>query len=248
MPSDRNSPTPPALTTSDALLPKTEPLLRLVIAAPDADARLMYREALRGLPFDIVEAADGRDALVQCLLERPAVLITDSHLPTVTGYELCRILRHDRETHAVPILVVTSEGRPTELTRLRQLGATLVLQKPITIDGFATTVTDLCVGTATTPDTGPYGETSATGVQQPLPESRGLRAASKSYHRFETTQPPALPPELRCRLCDVALDYRTSRVGGVTKNEPEQWDEFRCPRCAMTFEYRHRTRSLRAIA
>lgn len=222
--------------------PKAEPLRRVVIADADDDTRLMYREALRGLPLEIVEAGDGRDALVQCLLERPALLVVDTHMPSVTGYELCQIVRSDRQTQSVPILVVTSESGPIELTRLRLLGATTVIVKPVAIDSFVSTVAELCHG-ATEPAP---GSTDSASSDAP-PEAEVLRSASRNYRRFETTQPPAPPPALRCRACDVALEYRKSRIGGVSRREPEQWDEFRCPQCTVTFEYRHRTRSLRVV-
>lgn len=231
-----------------ALHPQPTAELRriVVLAESDAETRLMYRAALHGLPLDIVEVADGRDAMVQCLIARPALVIADTHLPKVNGLELCRILRADRDTRTVPILVITADGRAGELTQLRQLGATAVMQKPIAIDSFAAKVAELSAGTAaseTEPDEEPTAASAGPSAADVTP-----RAASKTYRRFETTTPPVPPPALRCRSCDVALGYRKSRIGGVTRHEPEQWDEFRCPRCAGAFEYRHRTRSLRALA
>jgi twitching motility two-component system response regulator PilG len=213
--------------------PIAQPLLRVVLADGDGDTRSMYREALRPLALDMVEAADGRDALVQCLIEPPALLIADTHLATVDGYQLCQLLRRDRATRSVPILMVTSEGRPAELTRLRQLGATHILSKPLPRDGLCAEVQRLCAGV--TPD--------VTDV----PIDGAVKAASRAFRRFETTAPPHLPPVLRCAECDRLLDYQKSRVGGVSQSNPEQWDRFRCPGCAGEFEYRHRTRRLRQV-
>ena len=213
--------------------PAAERLFRVVIADGDPDTRTLYREALEGLPLEIVEAGDGRDALVQCLMERPALLIADTQLATIDGYQLCQLLRRDDATHTLPILMVTSESRPAELTRLRHMGATHILSKPLALDGFSPEVQRLCEGV----DPGPTG----------IPAPGCVQAKSRNFRRFDTTTPPQLPPGLRCRACDQPLDYQRSRVGGVSQNNPEQWDRFRCPQCSGHYEYRHRTKTVRAV-
>lgn len=212
---------------------RTQPLRRVVIADGDADTRSMYREALRGLPLDIVDVGDGCDALVQCLIEAPALLIMDTYLSTLDGYHLCQLLRRDHATRSVAILIVTAEGRPAELTRLRQVGGTHVLSKPLPIDRFCAEVLRLSEGVA--PETA-----------DARPDGPG-KAASRRFRRFETTAPPHEPPALHCRECDRPLAYQKSRVGGVSESNPEQWDQFHCPGCAEVFEYRHRTRHLRRV-
>jgi hypothetical protein len=67
------------------------------------------------------------------------------------------------------------------------------------------------------------------------------------FRRFDTSTPPHAVPFLVCPSCDRRLEYRKSRVGGVTSRFAEQWDEFICPATCGTFEYRHRTRKLRPV-
>jgi hypothetical protein len=67
----------------------------------------------------------------------------------------------------------------------------------------------------------------------------------RAFQRFKTTTPPLEPPELVCPACDHKLQYQGSHLGGVSDRHPEQWDEFRCAACGP-FEYRQRTRKLRA--
>lgn len=59
----------------------------------------------------------------------PSLVVTKLRLPFVDGFALCEILRRDRTTANVPILVVTTETRPEEGNRARQL-ADAVLLKP----------------------------------------------------------------------------------------------------------------------
>ena len=211
--------------------PSAQPWRRVVLADGDADTRSMYREALRDLPLDVVETGDGRDALVECLIRPPALLVADTHLATIDGYQLCQLLRRDAATRSLPILIVTSESRSAELTRLRQFGATHILSRPLVLHSFCADVLRLCDG--------------APPVVTEVSASDACKPASRTFHRFETTAPPRVPPALHCRECDRLLDYQKSRVGGVSQRNPEQWDQFRCPGCARVFEYRHRTRGLR---
>lgn len=73
-------------------------------------------------------------------------------------------------------------------------------------------------------------------------------ARSKSLARFTTTTPPIHPRHLRCPSCDLDLRYVSSHIGGVNEQHTEQWDTLTCTNGCGTFEYRHRTRTLRRIS
>src|SRR5262249_4375082 len=109
--------------------------LRVLTADPDADARALYRRAL-GHGFDFIEASDGRDALVKALVRVPALVVTEIHLPVMGGIALCEILRRDRTTARVPIVVATAERRLNDLSRAHEY-ADVVLPKPTDGSAFA---------------------------------------------------------------------------------------------------------------
>src|SRR5205085_4103995 len=91
-----------------------------------------YRQSFSLEGCDVVEAADGRDALTKALVEPPTLVVTEIRLPFVDGYALCEILRRDRATADVPILVITSDARTLAIDRARTAGADAVLVKPTT--------------------------------------------------------------------------------------------------------------------
>jgi hypothetical protein len=66
----------------------------------------------------------------------------------------------------------------------------------------------------------------------------------KTHRRAQFTSNPETPaPQLLCPACDTPLVYRKTVLNGV---QPiERWDFFECRTCGP-FEYRHRTRRLRA--
>jgi CheY-like chemotaxis protein len=202
---------------------------RILVADPDHETRLVYRESFLATGCDVMEASDGREALAKALTGEPALVLTELALPLLDGYALCDILRKDRVTATVPILVVTSEARSAAIDRALSAGADVVLVKPT-----------------------PF-ENVVREMEQLLTRSRELRGQSKarqtlkaSHERFKTRTPPALPPPLTCPSCDHPLTYDTSAIGGVNERFAEQWDYYHCDRCEGRYQYRQRTRSLRA--
>jgi two-component system cell cycle response regulator DivK len=213
---------------------------RVLIVDPDSATRLLYRDSLRHLGYEVVEAADAREALVHALVHPPSVIVTETQLPVFDGYALCDILRRDSTTRAIPIVVVTAESRDAELGRARAAGANSVLVKPAPIEVIVTEIQRLLA-----PDARQRPAPDTMAPSPPISAARRRKPPAKAHLRCETTTPPIHPPELHCRSCHGVLRYERSYIGGVSIRHPEQWDEFSCT-CGI-FEYRHRTRRLRRI-
>jgi len=81
-------PRPAPLTSPDL---GRSPLALLVDR--DVDTRKMYAEYLRLSVCDIDEADDGREALAMAIAHHPDVIITETRLPGINGFDLCRLLR-----------------------------------------------------------------------------------------------------------------------------------------------------------
>ena len=213
--------------------------VRVLVADADDDTRSLYGESLRRAGWDVVDAADGRDALVKALSVRPTLVITETRLPMFDGYALCEVLRRDSATSTVPILLVTTETRPTELDRARAVGVDAVLNKPVTPDALLNEIQRILERSE-----------SPRTTERPPPDSphqQRRTSQAKAHLRTQTTTPPAPPPPLTCPSCDGPLKYEHSHVGGVSRRHAEQWDAFTCPTCGM-FEYRQRTRKLRRVS
>jgi CheY-like chemotaxis protein len=188
----------------------------VLLVEPDADMRTRYRAALEEIGYDVDEAEDGREALALAFSRRPSFIVTQTRLAFIDGYELCALLRRDRETRAARIVVLSEDAHPLQIERARSAGADAGLNTP-------------CM-----PDT------LVAEIQRLNPR----RPAINAFDRFDTTRPPLMPPSLRCPSCGGPLRYVRSHVGGVSARHREQWDYFECRSCG-TFQYRQRTRKLR---
>jgi two-component system chemotaxis response regulator CheY len=223
--------------------PEPAPIRRVIIADADADTRELYSECFRSEGWEILEASDGRDALVKTLMSPPSLLITEVHLPFIDGIALCEVLRQDPLTRSVPVLVVTTETRMAQAARARRAGVTNILHKPASLESILHEARRLSASDGS--EGANLSNTSPPAAAVPQAGIR-FRRGSKSHHRFETDKPPVAPPPLVCPSCDRLLEYRKSRIGGVSWRFSEQWDQYVCPGTCGRFEYRHRTRQLRA--
>ena len=224
------------VTASPLFSPGTTP--RVLVVDGDADNRELYRDCFTLAGWTVTEAVDGREALVQALVAKPWVVVMELRLPLIDGVSLCEILRQDKTTAAVPILVVTSETRPAQLARAERAGADAVLIKPSTPD-VVIAETERLVRTATL-------KAHSTTFRE-LPSPTGRRTALvKAHHRHATTMPEVPAINLICPICTQPLRYRETFVGGVNSRHSERWDYYECARCGR-FQYRYRTRKLRRV-
>jgi CheY-like chemotaxis protein len=103
---------------------------RVLVVDDYDDVREMYVDYLSYLGFEADGAKDGRDAVRKALAHRQALVVMDLAMPVLDGWEATRILRADRRTRDVPIVVLTGHGQPENIARAREVGADEVIEKP----------------------------------------------------------------------------------------------------------------------
>ena len=82
--------------------PGRRPAARVLIAEDERDVAELIRYTLAREGFEVIVATNGADALRQAQESRPDLMLLDLMLPQVNGWELCRRLKQDPATRAVP--------------------------------------------------------------------------------------------------------------------------------------------------
>jgi len=87
--------------------------------------------ALKQEGFDVVKAFDGAEALQKVQLEKPNLIVLDLMLPELSGLEVCRTLR--RERNETPIIMLTAKGEEIDRVIGLEVGADDYLVKPFSL-------------------------------------------------------------------------------------------------------------------
>ena len=97
--------------------------------------RMIIRGILKELGIEVIEAADGAEALEQ-LKRFPDVelLLVDWNMPVMNGLDFVRAVRARRAYDRVRILMVTSEAQGEQVARALSAGADEYLMKPFNKD------------------------------------------------------------------------------------------------------------------
>ncbi len=102
----------------------------ILVVEDDRETRQFYSDALARDGFVIDQAHNGHQAFEKALQSSPNLILTDIAVPGIDGIELCRRLRSDARTRAIPVLAITGYGDRHYPDRARIAGADRVLIKP----------------------------------------------------------------------------------------------------------------------
>jgi two-component system, OmpR family, alkaline phosphatase synthesis response regulator PhoP len=96
---------------------------------------------LRNAGFNVLTASDGQEALDTALLDRPDLLITDYHMPLLSGLEVCHRLR--QANSAIPAIMLTARGYNLEPSDMTQNGILRMVSKPFSPRQLLATVQEI---------------------------------------------------------------------------------------------------------
>lgn len=95
---------------------------------PDILELIRYNLAQNG--YRVTEVLSGEEALVQVRVQLPDLVILDLMLPGVDGLEVCRALKRDARTAAIPVLMLSARSEDADVVAGLELGADDYLTKP----------------------------------------------------------------------------------------------------------------------
>ena len=104
---------------------------KLILIVEDEHAiRQMIAFGLRRAGFDVREAMDCREARQSLADQRPDLMLVDWMLPDMSGLELTRTVKRDRQTRELPIIMLTARAEEGDKVTGLESGADDYLTKP----------------------------------------------------------------------------------------------------------------------
>ena len=107
----------------------TERLERILIVEDDHDLRAYLKNSLQK-DFQIFEASNGIEGLEQAQTKLPDIIISDVMMPEMDGVEMCEILKNDKRTSHIPLLMLTAKTDKEFKKRGLHSGAWDYIAKP----------------------------------------------------------------------------------------------------------------------
>ena len=107
-----------------------EKKLRLLVTDDSRLLRKKLREDLENLGCEVLEAANGREAIEIDMANELDGVILDIVMPEVGGIEALQVIRE--VSPDVPIVMLSSAGTPQKLMQTLKMGAIDFIQKPYT--------------------------------------------------------------------------------------------------------------------
>ncbi len=102
-----------------------------ILVVDDADEnRALIRELLEAEGYRVSEAVDGTGALERIADGTPDIVLLDVNMPGLDGYDVCRRVKADPDTEAIPIILVTALANREDRLRGIAAGANDYLTKP----------------------------------------------------------------------------------------------------------------------
>jgi two-component system KDP operon response regulator KdpE len=100
---------------------------RILVVDDEPNILATLGPLLRARGYDVLTAMTGRAAVQTVECDTPDLIVLDLGLPDIDGVEVCRIVR---ETHNVPIVVLSARGAEGDKVRALDLGADDYVTKP----------------------------------------------------------------------------------------------------------------------
>ena len=116
---------------------------------PDADVLVVEDDAqinelvgayVQIAGYEYRAALDGATALAAVRERLPSLIILDLMLPDTDGFEVCKLLKSDKDTASVPVVMLTALDRDEQRKKGMECGAIKYMTKPFDPDQLIETI------------------------------------------------------------------------------------------------------------
>lgn len=109
-----------------------------LLVVVDGDGAHLYFTSilLQRLEYNIHTAKSAEDAIEIIRLAHPALVLTETSLPGMDGVALLKMIKHDPQTFAVPVVMLTASRDPVIKATCMDAGCKAYLQKPLEPDAL----------------------------------------------------------------------------------------------------------------
>jgi DNA-binding response OmpR family regulator len=105
-------------------------MAKVLVVDDEEHILMILKDSLEFSGFTIVTATNGEEALEVVAKENPELVVLDIGMPKLDGWEVCRRLKGDPKTKALPIIILTAYAQTSDQRKGMDLGADRFITKP----------------------------------------------------------------------------------------------------------------------
>ena len=105
---------------------------KILLVDDSCTARLVNRMIFsQRLNYVLISASDGKEAVEKARDEKPDLILMDIVMPRMTGLQACRVLKENKETQKIPVILLTTRGEEQYVQEGYASGCSDYLTKPV---------------------------------------------------------------------------------------------------------------------
>ncbi|MFQ5861918.1 MAG: response regulator transcription factor [Candidatus Brocadiales bacterium] len=109
---------------------------KVLLVEDDLSASDALGFALEAKNYEVIHATNGRDALTMAREKQPHLIILDTMIPKMDGYQFCRLLKFDSRFNRIPVIIVSSKTQEADRELGLACGGNEYITKPYEIDNL----------------------------------------------------------------------------------------------------------------
>jgi len=102
----------------------------VLLVEDNEDNRIVYATMLEHYGYNVVETANGEDAVRIASEKHPDLILMDISIPGIDGWTATERIRENPDTEAIPVVAVTAHALPEHRARAESLRCEGYLTKP----------------------------------------------------------------------------------------------------------------------
>ncbi len=114
---------------------------KTILIVEDNDLNLkLFRDLLGANGYITIETKEGLEAITIAKTMRPDLILMDIQLPEISGLEVTRRIKADKDISGIPIIAVTAFAMKNDEEKILRAGCEAYISKPISITDFLATI------------------------------------------------------------------------------------------------------------
>ncbi len=110
------------------------PIRKVLVVDDTATDLKKLEQIISDAGYTVITAASGKDAVNKAKQEQPDAVFLDVIMPDMNGFQVCRAIKTDASTKAIPVVIVSSKSEKTDKVWGAEQGAQGYITKPYTPD------------------------------------------------------------------------------------------------------------------